>query len=311
MSYVVKYDILPSKMINNVLEPDQARIDQLEKLQKFFTKLEISILGEGIRNPIVITALSKDDITTRYGGSRLMIAQKHNMDIPCIIADFDNIFPDSKVLKDVAAIYKCFKDRPKKIFLKPNGINMSGCHHIQLKEDEMSWTYTARYVIIPSKLIFNECGPQSAGPRGWDENTIKKRKIAADRYIDTLNGKNGFYDKLEESILKEGVRNPILVSAGWCPEKKISELPPEMKEDHSKILMCHSSGGSRLWAAQKHNLDVPCIVSDFCNRFPEGKILKTEQDVLACHKDKPRKITIGGHGVFITDLPQIQMEENK
>jgi len=173
----------------------------------------------------------------------------------------------------------------------------------------MSWTYVARYVVIPSKLIFNECGPQSAGPRGQDEDKIKKREIASQNYIDTLNRRTGFYDRLEASILEEGVRNPILVAAGWCPERKISDLPLEMQEDHYKILVCHSSGGSRLWAAQKHNLDVPCIVSDFCNRFPEGKILNTEQDVLDCHTDMPKAIKIGSHGVFVTDLPQTHLEK--
>jgi len=84
-----------------------------------------------------------------------------------------------------------------------------------------------------------------------------------------------------------------------------------MQQNKSKILICFSSGGSRLWVAQKHNLDVPCIVADFVNRFPEGRILKTERDILDLHKDKPSKITIGGHGVSVADLPQIHMEENK
>ena len=311
MSYIVKYAVVPSKQINNILKPDEARIKQMEKECQFFSKLEKSILNQGFRNPIVITANSKIDIQSRYGGSRLMFAQKHDLNIPCIIADFDNVFPDAEVLDNVDEIRKHFIDQPAKIYYKPHGVNMSGCEHVHLKEDDNAWTYTARYIVIPSNLIFNECGPQSAGPRGWDENRVAKRKIASQNYIDTLNRRNGFYDKLEESILKEGIRNPVLVAAGWCPVSKISRLPPEMQEDHSKILVCHSSGGSRLWAAQKHNLDVPCIVSDFINRFPEGKILRTEQDVLDCHKDKPRKITIGEHGVFVSDLPQTHMEKNK
>lgn len=308
MDYVVKYGILPSNIIENTIEPTQERIDLLEELQGFFTKLEISVLGEGFRNPIVVDAHSKDNIVSRYGGSRLLVAHKHEMDIPCIVIDFNDVFPDLQILNNTAEIYASFKDRPKKIFYKPHGLNISGCQHIHLKEDEMSWTYTARYVVIPSNLIFNECGPMSAGPTGWSEDKIKKREIAAQKYIDTLNRKNGFYNNLEASILKEGVRNPILVTAGWCPERKILNLPLEMQEDHSKILVCHSSGGSRLWIAQKYNLDIPCIVSDFCNMFPEGKLLETAQDVLECHKDEPRAIKIGGHGVFVTDLPQSYME---
>ncbi|KKN37867.1 hypothetical protein LCGC14_0759090 [marine sediment metagenome] len=292
MSYVVKYDILPSRTINNTLEPDQGRIKKLEDLEKFFTKLEISILGEGVRNPIVINAMSKDDITPRYGGSRLMIAQKHNLDIPCIIADFDNIFPDSKILSDIQTIYKCFKDRPKKIFLKPHGINMSGCQHVHLKEDEMSWTYTTRYVVIPSKFILNECKPE----------------IRAQNYIDTLNKNNGFYDKLEESILREGIRNPILVWAGYYPPAKITRLPSEMQEDPNKILVCYDSGGSRLSVAQKHNMDIPCIIADFVDRFSEEKILETEQDIFSCYRDWPATVEFNSHGVQITNLPQTHMK---
>ena len=292
MNYVVKYGVLPSKMINNTLEPDQARIKQLEDLQKFFTKLEVSILGEGFRNPIVITALSKEDITPRYGGSRLMIAQRHNLDIPCVIADFDNVFPSLEVLSDIAKIYKCFKDRPKKIFLKPHGINMSGCQHVHLKEDEMSWTYTTRYVVVPSNLILNESNP-------------------AFTMVDKLNRDDGFYDKLEASILKDGIRNPILVWAGWYPPSKTTKLPLEMQEDPTKILVCYASGGSRLTIAQKYNMDIPCIVADFINRFPEGKILKTKQEIFDCYKDLPATIEFRSHGVRIIDLPQIHMEEDK
>ena len=308
MSYVVKYAVIPSNQINNVIEPTEIRMKEMEEESQFFSKLERSILNQGFRNPIVIVANTATDIQARYGGSRLMFAQKHNIDIPCIIADFENVFPDAQVLNDANEIRKQFIDQPLKIYYKPYGINMSGCEHVHLKEDDIAWTYTARYIVIPSKLIFNECGPQSAGPRGWGEGVIAKREIAAQNYIDTLNKRNGFYNKLEENVLEEGVRNPVLVTAGWCPVSKIPRLPIEMQEDFSKILVCHSSGGSRLWVAQKHNLDVPCIVADFINRFPEGKLLKTEQDVLNCHKDEPRKITMGGHGVFITDLPQTHME---
>lgn len=291
MDYITKYDVLPSRSINNTLEPDQARIKQLNDTDKFFTKLEVSILGEGFRNPIVINACSKDDITPRYGGSRLMIAQKHNLDIPCIIADFDNVFPNSKILNNIAAVYKCFKDRPKKIIPKPYGLNVSGCQHVHLKEDEMSWTYTTRYVVIPSNLIRNESNPVFT-------------MIDKDRNPE-------FYSKLETSILKEGVRNPILVWAGYYPPDNITKLPSNMQEDLTKILVCYDNGGSRLTIAQKYNIDIPCIVADFIGRFSEEKILKTEQEIFSCYKDWPAALEFGSHGVKITNLPQIHMEQDK
>lgn len=172
--------------------------------------------------------------------------------------------------------------------------------------------YVAKYAVIPSKLIFNECGPENAGPDGWTEHLIKKKKLAAQNYIDSQNRKNGFYDRLEASILKEGVRNPILVVAGWCPESKIHCLPLEMLEDPTKILICCKNGGSRLWICQKHNLDVPCIISDFVEMFPnEKRIITTKEEILECYKDKPRSAKLGSYGVQVRLLPQVHLEEEK
>ena len=133
--YVVKYAVLPSNEIENGLKPDEARIQRLNEEQGFFIKLEGSIIREGFRNPIVVTATNKQ-VSNRYGGSRLMIAQRHYLDIPCIIADYDDIFPDAVVLKNVEEIRSYFMDQPKKILFKPYGINMSGCEHVHLKDEE-------------------------------------------------------------------------------------------------------------------------------------------------------------------------------
>ncbi len=133
--YVVKYAVLPSNKIENELEPNIERINWMNEREGFFIKLEGSIIREGFRNPIVITATSKT-VTNRYGGSRLMIAQRHYLDVPCIIADFDNIFPEAKVLNNIEEIRGYFIDQPRKILFKPYGINMSGCEHIHLKDEE-------------------------------------------------------------------------------------------------------------------------------------------------------------------------------
>ena len=131
-NYKVKYVILNSNKIENVLEPDNIQKQKLEKENQFFSKLENSILQQGIRNPIVVNAFH-NKIIPRYGGSRLMIAQKYNMDIPCIVADFDNVFPNAKEINLSQAI-EYFIDKPKYIYMKPNGINCSGCEHVHLGE---------------------------------------------------------------------------------------------------------------------------------------------------------------------------------
>ncbi len=166
-----------------------------------------------------------------------------------------------------------------------------------------------RYAVLDSNIIFNQCGPHSAGPRGWDEKSIAARNAASTKWIATMNRKNGFYDKLEQSVLREGFRNPILVIAGWCRENKLSTLPLEMQEDPKKILWCGSNGGSRLWVAQKHNLSVPCIISDFVDRFPNEKLLENEEDILVYYKDKPDRITINMYGVAAKNVPQVHLKD--
>jgi hypothetical protein len=127
-----------------------------------------------------------------------------------------------------------------------------------------------------------------------------------------------FYSDLEEDILKNGYRNPILVMAIqpypqellnkkltknsfwrtciklhdffwtndednpiWLPRHRI---PREIMDENKTLLICRMLGGSRLWVAQKNDLEVPCIVSDFCGKF-EGEKLKTKEEILSCFKD--------------------------
>jgi len=161
--------------------------------------------------------------------------------------------------------------------------------------------YKVRYGFLDSNIIFNEVGSYSEGPHGWDDESIKIREERWQQKVDDLNKENGFYIKLEKSILKEGFRNPILVDAGSCRlmRKGIENprLPIEMQQDHKKILTCNYSGGSRLMIAQKLNLEIPCIISDFINRFPDFKLLETEQDIISCCIDQPFRVSFNLQGV--------------
>jgi len=170
--------------------------------------------------------------------------------------------------------------------------------------------YDLRYAVLDSNLIFNVCGPLSAGPIGWDEPNIKKREVAAQKYISIMNRKQGFYTKLEKSILQEGVRNPILVKCGWCPERTLRRLPISMQKNINNILVCDSNGGSRLWVAQKHDLKISCLISDFVGRFSNEQLVeKTSNAALKFFKDKPEKLVINDHGIGIYDLPQVHLED--
>lgn len=169
--------------------------------------------------------------------------------------------------------------------------------------------YKVRYVEIAAHKIFNECGPEAAGPPGEDDRNTKKRKKAAQKYIDRLNNKNGFYEKLEKSIIDEGIRNPILVNAGYIPSRKLFKLPVEMKNDHNKILVCHHLGGSRLWVAQKLDMIVPCLVSDYCDMFSMYPAL-SDDEIMLLFKDKPRAVVRGRLGLVASNLPQIHLGIN-
>jgi len=134
-SYIIKFALVEARRINKNFEPDENRIKKMNEENGFFDKLEASILKEGIRNPIVINAKIIDgeiDFEMRYGGSRLWVAQKHNMEIACIIADFDNIFPDAEILKP-HKIKEKFQDKPRHVKFKPHGVNISGCEDYHLR----------------------------------------------------------------------------------------------------------------------------------------------------------------------------------
>lgn len=146
------------------------------------------------------------------------------------------------------------------------------------------------------------CGPEHAGPKQWDEKGLAERRKSAQIYIDKLNKQNGFYIKLRTSIQKNGIQNPILVNAGFCQPRKFDSLPPEMKEDSTKILFCHSNGGSRLWIASELRITVPCIVCDFIDRFSNEKEIKTEEEIYSHYKNKPRGIIFGEYGITIKTL---------
>lgn len=154
--------------------------------------------------------------------------------------------------------------------------------------------YKLRYGILDSNIIFNEIGPFSGGQPGWDDESVRIREEKGLKHIKFINEQTGFFNKLEESILKDGFRNPILVNAGWCPlihdRGKNPRLPLEMQDDHSKILSCNHNGGSRLYIAQKHNLKIPCIVVDYVDRFPEFKLLETKEDALEQYIDIPPRV---------------------
>lgn len=149
------------------------------------------------------------------------------------------------------------------------------------------------FTMLPSREIYNYISPENESPG----------------HIDRLNKQNGFFNKLEESILKNGIRYPILVSIGWAPKAIIDRLPQDIQEDFDNTFVCFTKGGSRLWVAQCHNLEVPCIVSDFVGKFFDQNELN-EEEITECFKDSSVRVAYGAKGIVIQNLPEIHLKEN-
>lgn len=107
----------------------------LDEICGHYEKLEKSILSEGFRNPIVITCgpPRKRDwkcvppemhslnpkkllfLETTVGGSRLWVAQKYRMSIPCIVNDWTGRFNHLQPFTDLDKLKNLYADPPKKL----------------------------------------------------------------------------------------------------------------------------------------------------------------------------------------------------
>ena len=113
-------------------------------------------------------------------------------------------------------------------------------------------------------------------------------------YEDELNKICGHYSKLEESILNEGIRNPVVITCGYPKKRSIKHVPPEMleKPESSLLLLEGTTGGSRLHIAQKYNMVIPCFVNDWTGRFDRAPEITTEAQARLYYKDQPNTVTI-------------------
>lgn len=171
--------------------------------------------------------------------------------------------------------------------------------------------YDIRYAVLDSALIFNQCGPMSAGPAGHTKEIIQRREKAANYFMDTMNKKQGFFTKLEKSILKEGFRNPIVIRSGYSSDRERILRRQKYAGDDKELLIC-VGGGSRLWVAEKHKMKIPCIISDFMGRFAEEILVeKTTEAILKYYTDEPKQVTFNSNGVIVGGVPQIHLEEKE
>ena len=115
------------------------RYEQLASRFKFYTKLEESILKEGFRNPIFCNSI-REGTFSRVGTSRLWIARKHELEIPCIIADYVDRWEDLELLETEEDIRSKFQEQPHIVDLdcetKVGHVWIGGLKHYHLDETE-------------------------------------------------------------------------------------------------------------------------------------------------------------------------------
>lgn len=153
-------------------------------------------------------------------------------------------------------------------------------------------------------------------------------------FLDEWNNKNSFYENLEQSIIKEGIRNPILVIAvrpipfdNYTPQMKKryryyqagtkhyrfsrKSLPPEYANGNKELIACATHGGSRLFYAQKHNVMIPALIMDFIDKFRRMKTIHNKDDIFKYFKDKPDEIILSETGIKIRNLPHSHLSKEE
>jgi hypothetical protein len=155
-----------------------------------------------------------------------------------------------------------------------------------------------RYVEIPAREIFGMVGRCGGGYNSlwadWSKEGRTQRELIMQEYEQELNKICGHYTKLEQSIMVEGIRNPVVITCGLPTRRTARHLPPEMLQwPESKLLLLEgTTGGSRLHLAQLHNMTIPCIVNDWTGRFKDYPEITSETQARSYYKDQPQSITI-------------------
>lgn len=179
---------------------------------------------------------------------------------------------------------------------------------------------TVRYAVLKPEQIFNLTSPRYLpeislkwqGRYHWHHMRYEPlRDIVEAHYIARFNDVSGHYERLLESVAREGFRNPIMVAGGRLERRKEAELPPALR-NREDLLVSEYLGGSRLWAAQQLGVDVPCVVNDYADVLPDAEVLRNEPQVLAKFTDAPGRFEMARKGpATINNLPFMHLPENE
>lgn len=127
----------------------------------------------------------------------------------------------------------------------------------------------------------------------WSDEGRAKRDLIMREFEQGLDAISGHYRRLEESILNEGVRNPIIITCGMPRRRKTECLPPELQTlDPGCLLLLETTvGGSRLHVCQKHDMKIRCLVNDWHGRFQQYPEIKTIEAARNWYQDQPKDLS--------------------
>ena len=155
----------------------------------------------------------------------------------------------------------------------------------------MRLQYKILFLELNSREIYNYVGP-------WDWRDSNDR-IGRRRSI--FDQKAEWYFNLEQDILENGFKNPILAVSGHMAKNDWAALPEYAKRQKA---VCNILGGSRLFIAQKYNLTIPAIISDFSNTFDGmGTILSQPAEIINLFNEAPSRIIYGKRGLDLREIP--------
>lgn len=150
--------------------------------------------------------------------------------------------------------------------------------------------YKIYFSYLPSRSIYNYVGPWDCYD---DSSRINRRQHV---YYENKD----WYDNLEEDIKINGFKNPILVISGELPPNDWRNMPLHGRRNR---LTCPQLGGSRLFIGQKLELDIPCIISDFDDRFMHLKEIYHKSEIDEYFADPPENIIYSRWGLRIKTSP--------
>lgn len=151
-----------------------------------------------------------------------------------------------------------------------------------------------------------------------------------DSLVNSVESVKAHHAAIENSILEHGIINPVtIITTKEYSEKEVERLrvksknidskmrkhrpfktsylkdplwfekdkiPPSTIDDEGIVIVCRLLGGTRLKYAQKHNIPVPCLISDLAHKYRGEKGLSHEE-VLESFKDTPARLSYTSLGI--------------